>query len=356
VGRDPGQGLEVVALDEVLGSHHQGRCSVVDPRGVARGHGAVRLEGRAQTGQGRDRRLGPGVLVAGDQDGVPLALGNRDGHDLRLEGARLHRPSRLGLAGRGEGVLLFTRQREALGQGLGGQTHVLAREDVGQAIVDHGVDHLDGTHLAPLANEVGDMRGPTHVLGPSRHHALGISPGDHRRGQGHRLQARSANLVDRPGWGGLGNPSLEGGLAADALAQTGLQDAAHDDLFHLVRGHAAAAQGLPDDDAAQARCGNLAQPPQEGTDGSASSRYDVDRLHGKDLSRPQEWRAPAPSGAGHGTGSVGDGPVSCRGIESGCGSLVALPAQNDAVGQGDLLLVLEGLTILDDRATDLGRA
>ena len=263
VGYDPSQGLEIVAFDEILTGHQDGCSAVIYSRGVARSYRAIRLEGRAQASQRGHRRVGARVLVTPDHDRISLALGNGNRDDLGLEGSGFPGAGHPGLTFCGEGVLLLSGQCKTLGDGFGRQPHVLVREHVGETIMNHRVDHLDGPHLAPLPNEVGDVGGTRHVLHPSRHDALGVTGRNHGGGQGYGLQARTADLVDRPGRSGLGNPGLDGSLPSGPLPQTGLQHATHQDLIHLFSEDSSPLKRFPDTDGSQSRCRNLAKPSQE---------------------------------------------------------------------------------------------
>jgi hypothetical protein len=84
-------------------------------------------------------------------DVSPLRLLIVTGDDLVLELAGLLRGFRLVLRGDGEGVLLVARDLPLLGDVLGGVAHVIAVEGVHQAVLQHGVDHLQVAHLGAAA-------------------------------------------------------------------------------------------------------------------------------------------------------------------------------------------------------------
>jgi hypothetical protein len=114
------------------------------------------VEGRAQLGDGVERHAVLDVLVI--DDGVALAALDGDGRDLVLELAGLLRGLGLVLRGDGELVLLLARDLPLAGDVLGGRAHVVAVEGVPQAVLDHGVDHLDVAHLGAVAQVRGVRR------------------------------------------------------------------------------------------------------------------------------------------------------------------------------------------------------
>ena len=67
-----------------------------------------------------------------------------------------------------------------------------------QAILDHGVDHIEIAHLHAVA-QMRAMRGHAHGLLAARDHQLRIAVEDGLIAERHRAQPRAAQLVDAPG-------------------------------------------------------------------------------------------------------------------------------------------------------------
>ena len=143
------------------------------------------------------RRAVADILVLID-DGVAFAALDGHRHDLVLEAARLLRRFGLVLRGDRERVLLFARQLPLAGDVFGGIAHVIAVEGVGQAVLDHGVDHLEVAHLDAAA-QMRAMRRHRHRFLPAGDDDLGVAGGDLLHAERDGAQARAAELVHAPG-------------------------------------------------------------------------------------------------------------------------------------------------------------
>ena len=142
----------------------------------------------------------------------------------------LKRPAllrRLGLVLRGgrEGVLLGAGDLAFLRHVLGGVAHVIAVEGVPQAVLEHGVDHLELAHLGAVAQMRG-VRRLAHALLAADHHDRGVAVADRLPAEGDGAQARAAELVDAKRGLLDRNAGIDRGLARRVLALTGAQDLA----------------------------------------------------------------------------------------------------------------------------------
>ena len=84
------------------------------------------------------------------------------------------------------------------GDVLGGVAHVVAVEGVPEAVLDHGVDHLEVAHLHAVA-QMRAVRRLAHRFLAAGDHDLGIAVEDRLVAERDRAQARAAELVDAPG-------------------------------------------------------------------------------------------------------------------------------------------------------------
>ncbi|MNX55766.1 hypothetical protein D3C86_865390 [compost metagenome] len=176
----------------------------------------------------------------------------------------------------GEGILLLAGDAVALSDVLGGDAHVIVVEGIGEAIMDHRVDHLNGSHAGAPAGVGHEVRGRGHVLHAAGDDDVGVSEQDGLDAEVHRLEARTADLVDGEGGHFGGDSPLDGGLTGRALAETGLQDVAHDDFVHLIGGDASPREGLADDGRAEIHGGDVLEGAAERPDGGADGAGDDD--------------------------------------------------------------------------------
>ena len=184
-----------------------------------------------QLGDRLERGAVLGIFVGVDDD-VALAGLHRDRRDLVLELAGLLRGLGLVLRGDRELVLLRAGDLPLAGDVLGGVAHVVAVEGVPQAVLDHGVDHLEVAHLHAVA-QMRAVRRLAHGFLAAGHHDLGIAVEDGLVAERDRAQARAAELVDAPGRALDRDAGGDRGLARRVLALAGGQDLAQDDLGDL---------------------------------------------------------------------------------------------------------------------------
>ena len=97
------------------------------------------------------RRVGAGMLVALDDDGLALSLRDGDRDDLVGESARLDGSDRALLALERERVLALARDVPALGDVLGGLAHRVRVVALGEARVDEAPAERRVRHLAGAA-------------------------------------------------------------------------------------------------------------------------------------------------------------------------------------------------------------
>jgi len=190
----------------------------------------------------------------------------------------LHGEPRQALALGGEGILVLTAHAEALGHHLCGAAHVLVGEHAPEAVGDERVAKRHVTEAPPLPHGR-HVRGAAHALHAAGHHHLGVTRADLLRGHGHRAQARPAELVDGGGGHGVGDSCGDRALPRGPLPEARLQDAAHQDVVHLVGGHARSCERLTDRDGAQIGGRNRCQGSHERADGRPDRPGDDGRAH-----------------------------------------------------------------------------
>src|SRR5690606_39047835 len=138
------------------------------------------------------------------------------------------------------------------GRVFGEDAHGLAGGiGVFKAVHHHGVDDdivADAGAAAVLVHQIG---GAGHRLHAARDDDVGAAGGEGVGRHHHGLQARAAHLVHGGRLDMLAEAGADGGLAGGGLAQTGRQDAAHVDLFDLLRRDAGALDRSADGRGAQ---------------------------------------------------------------------------------------------------------
>ena len=182
------------------------------------------------------------------------------------------------MAGQGEGVLVGAADvildRDALGVGA----HVAVLDRTPQAVVDGRVDQLGVAEAVAEAGAREQVGRAVHRFHAAGDRDLGVAGPDLGGGQHDRLESRAADPVDGRRRGRVGEAGLEHGLARRGLADTGLEDLAHQ---HLVddRGRwieAGALDGRPDRDATELRRRDRGQRAAELADRRARGADDVD--------------------------------------------------------------------------------
>ena len=123
-----------------------------------------------------------------------------------------------------------------VGEVLGRDAHVDVVEGVRESVVDHRVDELGVAHAGAEARARQQVGRARHVLHAAGDDDVDVARADHLGGDRDRLQARSAQHVDRRRGHLLRDPSGDRGLARRVLPEARLQHAAEYDLLHLVAG------------------------------------------------------------------------------------------------------------------------
>ena len=95
------------------------------------------------------------------------------------------------LRGNGEFVLGFAGDLPLAGDVFGRRAHMIAVERVPQAVLDHGIDHLEIAHLYPVA-QVLAVRGKRHRFLTARRHYARIAAGDLLEPESNCAEARAA--------------------------------------------------------------------------------------------------------------------------------------------------------------------
>jgi hypothetical protein len=170
------------------------------------------------------------ALVAVDRGGG-LAAAARDRRDLLGEPAVALRGGGPLVAAGGEGVLLLAGDAEPGTTGLGGLAHRDARPRVHQAVERGVVTHQHVTELTAGALVGQQMRRIGHRLHAAGHHDVELAGPDQLVGQGDRVQAGEAHLVDGESRRRHRDSGRDGRLPGRDLAAAGLQDLAHDHVL-----------------------------------------------------------------------------------------------------------------------------
>src|SRR6476620_11297928 len=252
VGTDLGEPGQAQLLRLGLAHHDHGGGAVGDLRGGPGRDRAVLAEGRTEPPQALRGGVRPDPLVGPELDRVALALRDRDRHDLVVEEAVLPRLRGELVAARGVLVLLVPGELQVALVGLlGQQAHRLVGEGVPQPVEGHVVAHAHVAVLEPLAALLEQVRGVGHGLLPTGHDDLELAGADELVGQGDRVEAGQADLVDGQRRDAHRDARLGGRLAGRDLAGARLQHLAHDHVVDLVAADAGLVQGALDRDTAE---------------------------------------------------------------------------------------------------------
>ncbi len=274
MGADLGDPVQAQRLGLGLAHDDDRGRAVGDLRGGAGGDRAVLGEGRAQLAEGLDGRLGADALVLGEEDRVALALRDLDRGDLGLEEAVLLGRGRT-LVGLGTDLVLGrTSQAEAGVVLLGGLTHRNVLVRVGQAVVRHRVEHLDGAVLVALAGLREQVRGVRHGLLAAGDDDVELTGADQLVGQGDGVEPGEAHLVDGERGDVHRDAGLDRCLAGRDLPRPGLQHLAHDHVLDLVAADAGPVQRRLDGEAAEIGSGEALQGAEEAAHGRTGARDD----------------------------------------------------------------------------------
>ena len=279
VGNDLCQRGLAVRLRPLLRGQHERASAVVYARRVARGVRTVLSREPRQRRELLQRCVTARPLV--DLHAL-LALAIRDRHGDDLLG---HAP----LIGRQQGAFVRA-QRPAVEVSAGElelvcdlgrlDEHLLARERVGEPVVDHRIEHLRVPHAIAetcLREQVGRAR---HRLHPSSNTDLQLAGADRLVQQHRGAQARRAHLVDGLRGHLLGDAGFDLCLARGDLALTSLQDLAHDDVFDLLGRDLRALQRRFDREPAELGRFKRRKPAPHLADGGARGTEDHGLWHG----------------------------------------------------------------------------
>ena len=186
-----------------------------------------------QLGQRLEARVAARCLVDLDHRVALLAL-DRHRHDLLGQPALVGRLDRELVRAQRPAVHVGPRQLELGGHLAGLLGHVLARERVGETVVDHRVDRLGVAHAEAEAGLLEQVRRVRHRLHTATDADLEVAGADRRVEQPGRADSRGADLVDRLRGDLLRDPGLDLRLARGDLALAGLDHLAHDHVLDLL--------------------------------------------------------------------------------------------------------------------------
>ena len=134
-------------------------------------------------------------VFVGVDNGFAAPRRDLDRHDLVVETAGLLRRFGLGLRAGGELVLLLAGDLPALRDVLGGVAHVVAVENVPEAVLDHRIDHLRVAHPDAVA-QMDAVRREAHALLAAGDDDLGVPIADRLKAERDGAQSRAAHLID----------------------------------------------------------------------------------------------------------------------------------------------------------------
>jgi hypothetical protein len=274
---------------------HERSGAVVEGGAIARrDRAAVLLEGGAQLRELLDAGVAPRPFVLADDEGVALALGDGDGHELRVEVARVLGGGGLLMGGEGEGVLVLARDGVLRHEVLRRLTHLLEGEElphlgVREAPAEGGVEDR---RVADGESHVGLLHGEgraAHALDAAGEADVAVPHADGARGLHHSFEPRGAEAVEGHGRHGLRQPGEQHAHARDvAVVLARLVRAAGVGLVDGVVRHAGAADGLAEDVGEQVVGAHGRQPAADAADGRAAGADDdgipgrgLEALHGR---------------------------------------------------------------------------
>jgi hypothetical protein len=159
----------------------------------------------------------------------------------------------------GELVLDLTRNPELRVVGLGGLPHRALVERAEQAVVRHRVDQRGVAVLESLARAGQQVRCVRHRLHPARDDDVVLARGDELVGEGDRIQAGQAHLVDRERRDGHRDTAFDGCLAGGDLTGAGLQHLTHDHVVDGVARDTGAGECRFDRDSSEVRSGEVSE-------------------------------------------------------------------------------------------------
>ena len=182
---------------------------------------------------------------------------DHDRDDFVFELSGFLRGLRLVLARRREFILLRAGNSVLLGYVFGGGAHVVLVVNVPEPVDDHAIDELRIAHAEPVARTEQHMGCGAHVFLPAGNDDVCVAAADRLRRQHHRLEARSADLVDGHGRHRSGQPRLDERLPRGVLTAARSENLAEDHFRHLIGLDLATREELPDNSGAEIRRGRL---------------------------------------------------------------------------------------------------
>ena len=106
---------------------------------------------------------------------------------------------------------------------------MIAVEGIPEAVLDHGVDQFERTHLDALAQMLG-VRRHAHRFLAAGDDDVAVAVHDRLVAKRNGAQARAAQLIDAPGRAFDRNAGGDRGLAGRVLALTGRENLTHNDF------------------------------------------------------------------------------------------------------------------------------
>jgi len=300
IADDPGERPQAEPLDRPFAHDHRGGRPVRDAGRIAGsdrplGRVAAILAGRQgergpETLEGLEGRIAARVLVLRDDRLAALRIACRDRDEFIREPPRVHRRDRATMTLERERVLVAATDAVADRDPFGVCTHVTVLDRAPQAVADRRVD--DRAIAEPVAEpgvrqQVGRQ---IHVLHAAGDRDLRVAGPDLGGGEHDRLEAGSADSVDRRRARRRREPCRKSGLPSRRLAGTRLEDLAHEDFVDRgsVR-HAGPLDRRPDRDRPELGCGRPSETPRETADRRPDRTHEEHRpVHATHLGHVRE--------------------------------------------------------------------
>ena len=131
-------------------------------------------------------------------------------------------------------VLLLATDLELLVDLVRALPHMLLEERRPESVVDNRVDHFRVAHAGSESSFRDDVRSFRHRLHAARDHNLDLTGADQLIGEGDRIEARQAHLIDGDGRHLLRKAGLDRRLARGDLSRARLQDLPHDHVIDVI--------------------------------------------------------------------------------------------------------------------------
>lgn len=155
------------------------------------------------------------------------------------------------------------------------QTHMLILVDIGQAILQHTINERLIAELGAVSKSLQIMWGVRHALCSASDDHIRLAGQNGRGSQGHGLDGRRADLVNRRCLSGLGKTSEDCALSGRILTQVGLENIAKEYLLHVLGLNAGSLHCSLDCGGAKLNSRLRAQGALKSSHGRASRRQDV---------------------------------------------------------------------------------